>query len=460
MGGTAEADNSSRPLCKQGMGAFLYFCVIKWSEEGVVKMNFKVPRGTQDILPSESWKWQRVEAIVRDVCEMYRYKEIRTPIFEQTELFQRTVGDTTDIVTKEMYTFKDRGDRSMTLRPEGTAPVVRSYVENKMFGYPDQPVKLYYQGPMFRYERQQAGRYRQFVQFGVEAIGSADPAIDAEVISLAMELYKRVGLTDYKLVLNSLGDKESRTAHREALIAHFTPKISELCNDCQTRLEKNPLRILDCKVDREHPLMATAPSLTDYLNEDSASYFEQVKKYLDDVGITYELDPNLVRGLDYYNHTAFEIMSTSSGFGAITTLCGGGRYNGVAEEIGGPASPGIGYALSIERLLLAMEAEGKSFMQDPDLDVYIVTLEAAAHRKGFKLLNELRNAGIRADMDYMDRKMKAQMKSADRHNAQVVIVIGEEEVEGQAVQLKTMADGTQERVEDKNIVATLQEKLR
>ncbi|WP_432358450.1 histidine--tRNA ligase [Sporosarcina sp. UB5] len=423
-------------------------------------MNFKVPRGTQDILPSESWKWQKVESIIRDLCDTYRYKEIRTPIFEQTELFQRTVGDTTDIVTKEMYTFTDRGNRSMTLRPEGTAPVVRSFVENKMFGYPDQPVKLYYQGPMFRYERQQAGRYRQFVQFGVEAIGSADPAIDAEVIALAMNVYKRAGLKDVKLVLNSLGDSESRNAHRDALVEHFTPHIGEFCSDCQSRLEKNPLRILDCKVDREHPLMQTAPSLANYLNEQSATYFEQVKNYLDEVGISYELDPNLVRGLDYYNHTAFEIMSTASGFGAITTLCGGGRYNGLAEEIGGPSAPGIGFGMSIERLLLALEAEGKSFTQDAELDVYIVTLDETAHRKGFKLLNELRAAGIRADMDYMDRKMKAQMKSADRFNASAVIVIGEDEVEGKVVQLKNMADGSQETVEDTNIIEKIKDQLK
>ena len=422
-------------------------------------MSFKVPRGTQDILPSESWKWQQVESILREVCEIYRYKEIRTPIFEQTELFQRTVGDTTDIVTKEMYTFMDRGNRSMTLRPEGTAPVVRSFVENKMFGYPDQPVKLYYQGPMFRYERQQAGRYRQFVQFGVEAIGSADPAIDAEVISLAMEVYKRAGLKDIKLVLNSLGDAESRNAHREALVAHFTPSIGELCKDCQSRLEKNPLRILDCKVDREHPLMATAPSLTDYLNEESKVYFDQVKNYLAAIDIVYELDPNLVRGLDYYNHTAFEIMSTSDGFGAITTLCGGGRYNGLAEEIGGPSAPGIGYAMSIERLLLALEAGGKSFEQGPELDVYIVTLDEAAHRKGFNVLNELRSAGVRADMDYMDRKMKAQMKSADRFNAKMVIIIGEDEVNEQVVQLKNMTEGTQEKVEDANLIAKIKEQM-
>ncbi|WP_336824371.1 histidine--tRNA ligase [Sporosarcina sp. USHLN248] len=423
-------------------------------------MKFKVPRGTQDILPSESWKWQQVEAIIRDVCELYRYKEIRTPMFEQTELFQRTVGDTTDIVQKEMYTFTDRGNRSMTLRPEGTASVVRSYVEHKMFGYPDQPVKLYYSGPMFRYERQQAGRYRQFVQFGVEAIGSADPAIDAEVISLALDVYRRAGLKDLKLVLNSLGDGESRKAHREALIAHFAPHIGEFCTDCQSRLNKNPLRILDCKVDRDHPLMASAPSLTDYLNEESAAYFENVKRYLDAIGISYELDPNLVRGLDYYNHTAFEIMSTSQGFGAITTLCGGGRYNGVSEDIGGPHAPGIGFAMSIERLLLALEAEEKTFVDEPDLDVYIVSLDEEAHRKGFTVLNDLRNAGIRADMDYMDRKMKAQMKSADRFNAKTVIVIGEDEVKENVVQLKNMEDGTQQKVKDSLLLEKIKEQLK
>ena len=409
-------------------------------------MIFKVPRGTQDILPSETWKWQQVEKIVNDLSDTYHYKEIRTPMFEQTELFQRLVGETTDVVQKEMYTFTDKGNRSMTLRPEGTAPVVRSYVEHKMFGYPDQPVKLFYVGPMFRYERQQAGRYRQFVQFGTEAIGSADPAIDAEVIALAMNVYKRAGLTDLKLVLNSLGDTECRKSHKEALVAHFSPHIEEFCSDCKSRLELNPLRILDCKVDSENPLIGSAPSLADYLNEESAAYFEEVKSYLDDLGIAYEVDANLVRGLDYYNHTAFEIMSTSKGFGAITTLCGGGRYNGLAEDIGGPSAPGIGFGMSIERLLLAMEAEGKSFPDEPNLSVYIVTLGDDAKRPAFKLLNELRKAGIRSDMDYMDRKMKAQMRSADRLNAQAVIVIGEDEVAEDVAMLRNMSDGTQEKV--------------
>ncbi len=409
-------------------------------------MSFKVPRGTQDILPGQTEKWQKVEEIIRHLCSVYRYPEIRTPIFESTELFQRGVGDTTDIVQKEMYTFKDRGDRSLTLRPEGTAAVVRSYVEHKMFGQPDQPVKLSYIGPMFRYERQQAGRYRQFVQFGVEAIGSKDPAIDAEVIALAMNVYESCGLKDLKLVINSLGDHEVRAKHREALVKHFEPHIHEFCSDCQSRLEKNPLRILDCKVDHDHPLMATAPALTDYLNEESASYFEQVKKYLDVLGISYVVDPNLVRGLDYYNHTTFEIMSTAEGLGAITTLCGGGRYNGLVEEIGGPESPGIGFAMSIERLLLALEAEGKELDTESQLDMYIVAMDEEAKLKAVELASSFRAKGISTELDYSNRKMKAQMKSADRQNAQWVIVLGESELAEQKATVKNMSSGHQEMV--------------
>lgn len=409
-------------------------------------MSFKVPRGTQDILPGQTEKWQKVEEIIRHLCQVYRYPEIRTPIFESTELFQRGVGDTTDIVQKEMYTFKDRGDRSLTLRPEGTAAVVRSYVEHKMFGQPDQPVKLSYIGPMFRYERQQAGRYRQFVQFGVEAIGSKDPAIDAEVIALAMNVYEAAGLKDVKLVINSLGDHEVRAKHREALVKHFEPHIHEFCSDCQSRLEKNPLRILDCKVDRDHPLMATAPALTDYLNEESARYFEQVKKYLDVLGISYEVDPNLVRGLDYYNHTTFEIMSTAEGLGAITTLCGGGRYNGLVEEIGGPESPGIGFAMSIERLLLALEAEGKELDTENQLDMYIVAMDDEAKLKAVELASSFRAKGISTEIDYSNRKMKAQMKSADRQKATWVIVLGETELAEQQATVKNMATGNQEMV--------------
>ncbi|ANU12845.1 histidine--tRNA ligase [Planococcus halocryophilus] len=421
-------------------------------------MNIQAPRGTYDVLPDQSAKWQEVEQKINDLCRLYQYKEIRTPIFEHTELFQRGVGDTTDIVQKEMYTFQDRGDRSLTLRPEGTASVVRSYVENKLFGMPDQPVKLFYTGPMFRYERPQAGRMRQFVQFGVEAIGSKDPAIDAEVISLAMEVYRSVGLKQLRLVINSLGDTESRIAHKEALIKHFEPSINEFCNDCQTRLKKNPLRILDCKVDRNHPLMATAPSLTDYLNAESRAYFEEVQSYLSSMDIEFVVDPNLVRGLDYYNHTAFEIMSDAEGFGAITTLAGGGRYNGLVEDLGGPDSPGIGFAMSIERLLLALEMEKIVIGQSNNLEVYVVAMDETTKKKAFAVVRDLRVNGISADMDFTGRKVKAQMKSADRKGAAFVIVIGETELESGKVALKEMATGEQQEMSFEEIAASLLKK--
>lgn len=415
-------------------------------------MSFKVPRGTQDILPGEVEKWQKVEGVMRHLTNVYRYPEIRTPMFESTELFQRGVGDSTDIVQKEMYTFEDRGGRSMTLRPEGTASISRAYVEHKMFGNPDQPVKVSYLGPMFRYERSQKGRYRQFVQFGVEAIGSKDPAIDAEVIELAMRVYQESGLKHLKLVINSLGDQEVRQAHRQALIDHFAPHIGEFCSDCQKRLEQNPLRILDCKVDAENPLTASAPKLTDYLNEESATYFEQVKMYLDALGIDYVVDPNLVRGLDYYNHTTFEIMSTAEGFGAITTLCGGGRYNGLVEEIGGPESPGIGFAMSIERLLLALEAEEVTLGTEDALDLYIVTMDDAAKLKAVEFASSFRARGISADIDYAGRKMKAQMKAANRLEAKYVMVLGSSELEEQAVNIKNMETGDQEKVPFHDVV--------
>ncbi|WP_298830355.1 histidine--tRNA ligase [uncultured Planococcus sp.] len=420
--------------------------------------NIQAPRGTYDVLPDQSAKWQEVEQKINDLCRLYQYKEIRTPIFEHTELFQRSVGDTTDIVQKEMYTFQDRGDRSLTLRPEGTASVVRSYVENKLFGIPDQPVKLFYTGPMFRYERPQAGRMRQFVQFGVEAIGSKDPAIDAEVISLAMDLYRSVGLKQLRLVINSLGDTESRVAHKEALIKHFEPSIDEFCSDCQTRLKKNPLRILDCKVDRNHPLMATAPSLADYLNEESQVYFDEVQAYLSSMDIDFVVDPNLVRGLDYYNHTAFEIMSDAEGFGAITTLAGGGRYNGLVEDLGGPESPGIGFAMSIERLLLALEMEKVEIGQSNNLEVYVVAMDESSKKKAFSVVRDLRLNGISADMDFNGRKVKAQMKSADRKGAGFVIVIGETELASGKVALKEMATGEQQEMAFEEIAQTILKK--
>ncbi|WP_431804758.1 histidine--tRNA ligase [Halobacillus andaensis] len=422
-------------------------------------MKMRAPRGTQDILPGTSEKWQYVEEKLIDICRRYHYKEIRTPIFEHTELFQRGVGDSTDIVQKEMYTFEDRGGRSVTLRPEGTASTVRSFVQNKLFGLPNQPTKLFYIGPMFRYERPQQGRLRQFVQFGIEALGSDDPSVDAEVMALAMNAYEELGLKSLKLVLNSLGDKESREAHKNALIQHFTPHKEELCADCQIRLEQNPLRVLDCKKDKDHPAMETAPSILDYLNKPSHDYFEQVKECLDVMEIEYEIDANLVRGLDYYNHTAFEIMSEAEGFGAITTLSGGGRYNGLVEDIGGPETTGIGFALSIERLLMALEAEGVELPIEESLDVYVVALGEKAEKEAVRLMYNLRQAGVQVDKDYLQRKMKGQFKAADRLNTKYVVVLGDREIEQDAVSVKEMNSGDQIELPINQIVTYLNEKL-
>ncbi|NIK11275.1 histidine--tRNA ligase [Alkalibacillus almallahensis] len=422
-------------------------------------MNIHIPRGTEDLLPEQTKTWQIIEDTLKQLSERYHYHEIRTPMFERTELFQRGVGDTTDIVQKEMYTFTDRGGRSLTLRPEGTASVARSYVQNKMHGNPEQPTKLYYLGPMFRYERPQQGRTRQFTQFGIEAIGSADPAIDAEVIAFAMDCYQDLGLKSLKLVLNSLGDHESREAHRQALVDHFKPHEDELCSDCQMRLEQNPLRLLDCKVDQDHPSMQNAPSILDYLNDYSQQYFNDVKKHLDVMGIDYVVDDALVRGLDYYTHTAFEIMSEADGFGSITTLSGGGRYNGLIQDIGGPEISGIGFALSIERLIMALEAEGINLNSEDELDCYVITMGDEAKFAGSKLVYQLRKAGFIVDQDYLDKKMKAQFKAADRYQASYAIVIGESEVEQGVANIKRLEDGEQKTIAIDDVKAQIEQGL-
>ncbi len=422
-------------------------------------MSMQAPRGTVDTLPQEAKKWQFVEDQLKDVCGRFHFDEIRTPLFEHTELFQRGVGDSTDIVQKEMYTFEDRGGRSLTLRPEGTASVARAFVENKLFGNPNQPVKLYYFAQMFRYERPQKGRMRQLNQFGVEVLGSADPAVDAEVIALAMTCYQELGLKSLKLVINSLGDNESRNNHRQALVDHFSPHKDELCSDCQIRLDQNPLRILDCKTDRDHPAMQNAPSILDYLNEESRSYFDQVRNYLIKMGIEYEVDKNLVRGLDYYNHTAFEIMSEADGFGAIATLAGGGRYNGLIEELGGPSTPGIGFGMGMERLLMALEAENKEMSIDDRLDCFVVAVGDEAEIEAVRLLHELRKGGIQADKDYQGRKMKAQFKAADRFKAKYVLILGDDEIEREIVNVKELDTGEQLEVPIKQLVETMDEKL-
>ncbi|TDM04431.1 histidine--tRNA ligase [Macrococcus carouselicus] len=416
-----------------------------------------IPKGTQDILPEEAPKWQYIENQLAEIAKSFNYKEIRTPIFESTDLFSRGVGDSTDIVQKEMYTFMDKGNRSMTLRPEGTAAVVRSYIENKMHGHANQPVKLFYNGPMFRYERKQKGRFRQFVQFGVEAIGAENPAVDAEVLHMLYHIYSSFGLKSLKLVINSIGDVESRKEYKEALVEHFTPHIGDFCQDCQNRLHTNPMRILDCKVDRGQPAMKSAPKITDYLNDYSRQYYEEVKGYLDELGIPYVEDASLVRGLDYYTHTAFEMMSEAEGFGAITTLCGGGRYNGLLEMLDGPNETGIGFALSIERLLLALEAEGIELDTDERLDLFIVTMPETM-RTAVKLIADLREAGIRADMDYLDRKVKAQMKQADRLSARYTFVLGSNEIETGTVSLKEMTSGEVTDVRIEEIAAHMKER--
>jgi len=422
-------------------------------------MNLKAPRGTEDLLPEQTRKWQYIESILRRISKQFNYGEIRTPLFEHTEVFQRGVGDTTDIVQKEMYTFKDRGGRSITLRPEGTASVVRSFVENKLFGVPMQPTKLFYFAEMYRYERPQQGRMRQFHQYGVEVLGSDDPSIDAEVIALAMTIYKQLGLKNIKLVINSLGDNESRQVHRQALIDHFTPHVSELCGNCNQRLLSNPLRILDCKDDMDHPSMKDAPSVLDFLNESSDQYFAQVKSYLDDLEIPYVVDPTLVRGLDYYNHTAFEIMSEAEGFGAITTLLGGGRYNGLVEQLGGPATPGIGFGMGLERLMLALDAEGVELPIDDSIDIYFVALGEEAERKSVKLVHDLRLQGYAVEKDYGNRKMKAQLKSADRLRASYTVILGENELEENKIIIRTMDSREQTEIPIDDLIKTLDKML-
>jgi histidyl-tRNA synthetase len=334
---------------------------------------------------------------------------------------------------------------------------VRSYIENKMQHNVEQPVKLFYLAPMFRYERKQKGRYRQFVQFGVEAIGVEDPLIDVEVLSMLMNIYQSFGLKNLKLVINSIGDIESRNEYNKALVEHFSPRIDEFCNDCQTRINTNPMRILDCKVDRNHELVKTAPRMYDYLNDESKAYFETVKAKLDELNINYEVDYNLVRGLDYYTHTAFELMSDAEGFGAITTLCGGGRYNGLLEMMDGPDKTGIGFALSIERLLLALEAEGIEIPKDKGIDLYICTMTDEARNAAGTLLHKLRSRNISADMDYENRKLKAQMKDADRKNAQYTIVLGEDELDSRQADLKNMETGETVKLSFDDIINTLEE---
>lgn len=409
---------------------------------GVI-MKYQRPKGTFDILPEDSAKWQYVEAKARELFKKYRYQEMRTPIFESFEVFSRTSGETSDIVTKEMYDFYDKGDRHITLRPEGTAGTVRSFVENKLYGPEFQkPVKTYYMGPMFRYERPQAGRLREFHQIGVEAFGVDSPTLDVEVIAMAIDLLQSFGLKSLKLALNTLGDNESRTNYRQALIDYLEPYEDQLSADSKERLHKNPLRVLDSKDQGDQKIVADAPSILDHLTPAAKEHFETVKNLLDALGIEYVIDPNMVRGLDYYNHTIFEIMSDSKAFGGKwTTVCAGGRYNGLVEQLGGPETPGIGFGLGVERLLLVLEAETDQLDLSDPLDVYIVSIGEKVNAEALKLVQALRHQGFSAERDYLDRKPKGQFKTASRLNARYTLTLGETELETRQANLKNMATG-------------------
>ena len=391
-------------------------------------MKLQKPKGTQDILPQESAKWQYVEEFARETFRKYNYAEIRTPIFEHYEVISRSVGDTTDIVTKEMYDFYDKGDRHITLRPEGTAPVVRSYVENKLFAPEVQkPVKLYYMGSMFRYERPQAGRLREFHQIGAECFGSSNPATDVEMIAMAAQFFKEIGITNVSLELNTLGNPESRAAYRQALIDYLTPLKASLSADSQRRLEENPLRVLDSKEPEDKVAVEGAPSILDYLDEESSAYFAAVRSMLETLQIPYVINTNMVRGLDYYNHTIFEF--TTEVAGSQLTICAGGRYDGLVAYFGGPETPGVGFGMGLERLLLVLDKQGVELPIETGLDAYIAVLGAGANGNALELVQSLRAQGFAAERDYLDRKIKAQFKSADIFQAKTIITLGESELE-------------------------------
>lgn len=416
---------------------------------------YSIPRGTDDILPEEAGKWQWIEEMARKICHLYRFQEIRTPLFEHTELFQRGVGEATDIVEKEMYTFRDRGERLLSLRPEGTAGVVRSFVEKKIYAEP-QPTKWYYIGPMFRYENPQAGRRRQFHQFGVEVFGSADPALDAEVIALGSHYFKALGLNKVRVEINSVGDPETRARYRQKLIDYFEPYKEQLSKEAQERLYKNPLRILDSKDPKTKEIARNAPSILDHLSEAAEQHFRQVKDYLDVLEVPYVVNDRLVRGLDYYTHTAFEYMVDVPGAQA-GSIGGGGRYNRLIEEFGGPDLPGFGFGIGMERVLLALDQQKVEIPVQKGLDCYLITLGEAARVAGVKWLEALRKAGITADRDYMNRKMKAQFKQADRNGAKFVAILGDDELKQGKINVKNQATGEQETIDLEQFISYIKE---
>lgn len=416
-------------------------------------------KGCIDLYGREAKIWKYVENVIDATMEKYNYNYIRTPIFEATELFHRGVGETTDIVTKESYDFVDKGDRKITLRPEGTAGVVRSYIENKMYGDPNQPVKVYYNGTMYRYERPQSGRDRELTQFGIEILGSDDPLSDAEIISAAVNVYKMLGLKEIKVNLNTLGDTESRNNYRKALINYFKPHIDELCEDCRDRLEKNPLRILDCKVDSDNPLLLNAPTTLDYLNDESRDRFEKVQEYLDIMQIKYEINPRIVRGLDYYNHTVFEIEAKVEGFGSNNVIGAGGRYNGLVNQLGGPETPCVGFASGIGRLVMALELEEVKLPIVEDVDLFLMYVNEDEKKYAAYLTQELRLAGFIVETEYTGRNLKGQFKQADRLGAKFLAILNSEDLNNNEVKIKNNKTKEEEVISLDVLIYYLDEKL-
>lgn len=415
------------------------------------------PKGTYDVINGN--KIIVIENILQELMDKYNYEYFRTPIFEASELFHRSVGETSDIVTKETYDFKDRAERNLTLRPEGTAGIIRSFIENKLYGNHSVPVKAWYYGPMFRYERPQSGRFREFYQFGVEVLGSNDAITDAEVISIPVNFYKILGLKNVKVNLNTLGDNESRNNYRNALLEYFKPYLDELCEDCKERYNKNPLRILDCKVDANNEIMKNAPKITSYLNEKSKTYFENVKKYLQALDIEYEVNPNIVRGLDYYTHTVFEVTAEIKDFGSQNVLCAGGRYDNLVKNLNGPETPGVGFALGMERLFNALEAEKINLVEEEGIDVYISYMSENEKAKALRLCMDLRLNGFKVEIDYMNRSLKSNFKQADHLNSKFIIIIGEEEINNNFVTIKNNKTKEEQKVELEYLIYYLDEML-
>ena len=417
----------------------------------------KAPRGTKDITPKDVYKWHYVEKKFREICALYGYEEIRTPIFEHTEVFARSVGDTTDVVQKEMYSFTDRGDRQLSLKPEGTAGVIRSFIENKMYA-DTQPTKLYYITPCFRYERPQAGRQRQFHQFGIEVLGSDGPSVDAEVISLAVQFFNEMGLKNLSVNINSVGCPTWREEYNRKLKEYLDKKVDVLCETCLERKDKNPMRVIDCKNPHCKENLQDIPFMIDHLCDDCKEHFEKLQTYLKEMDINYVVDKTIVRGLDYYKKTAFEIISND--IGSQSTVCGGGRYDGLVEMLGGPKGiSGIGFGLGVERLLLTLENNNIEIENPKSTDIYIATIGDAAKTKSFKLIKDLRSNHISADNDHLDKSLKAQFKYSDKLNAKYTVVIGDDELANDTATLKNMKTSEQTTIKLSELVDELKKRL-